>query len=101
MYYLTESVLTIKSFTASNICSTSVVLSWSVDTINKPNAIFKVWYGSENMESFTSDIVVATITNLKNETLYTFTIQVEIPADENYNVTVGTPNILRVNTSKY
>uniref|UniRef100_A0A0C9RP66 Grctm2 protein n=1 Tax=Biomphalaria glabrata TaxID=6526 RepID=A0A0C9RP66_BIOGL len=96
---ISKSKLSIKNFASKNISSTSVELSWSIDPLHKSSAKFKVWYGGKKNESFPSDVMVATIDELNPITMYTFTIKVEIPADNNYNLTEGPPNICRIQTN--
>ncbi|KAK6985557.1 Guadeloupe Resistance Complex single-pass transmembrane protein 2, partial [Biomphalaria glabrata] len=84
---ISKSTLTIKSFTAKNISSTSVKLSWSIVPLHKSSAQFKVGYGEADFKLFHWDVMVATIDRLKPKTVYSFSIKVEIPADNNYNFT--------------
>uniref|UniRef100_A0A2C9JK66 Fibronectin type-III domain-containing protein n=1 Tax=Biomphalaria glabrata TaxID=6526 RepID=A0A2C9JK66_BIOGL len=43
--------------------------------------------------------MVATIDRLKPKTVYSFSIKVEIPADNNYNLTEGPPSTCRIQTN--
>uniref|UniRef100_A0A0C9RP86 Grctm2 protein n=1 Tax=Biomphalaria glabrata TaxID=6526 RepID=A0A0C9RP86_BIOGL len=95
---ISKSTLTIKNFTAININSTRVELSWSIDPLHKSSAQFKVWYGPTEFQLFHRDKSFGTIDKLKPEKNFTFTIKVEIPADENYNLTEGSPRTCFIQT---